>query len=212
MNLDNLLQVFQPRRVLVVGDADGSVVENLQGRGVEAGCGDIAETADLILFCATHPNLAQMQAFRDRGFSPDLDFGTSNDAIVFRRGEQPLSDPVLRLYLQFLQQRSELAAAAELQSKVQVELESATRDIEQLVGLGLPPPAVADHAPPNELLEDLSNAIRSQSASLKALNFRLQALEQQNAHLATNLAGITESKIWRTLVRAAGMVQRLFRL
>jgi hypothetical protein len=207
MNLDNLIQVFQPRRVLVVGDADGSVVGQLQGRGIEAG--DIADTADLILFCGTHPDLAQMQAFREQGFSPDLDF---EDAIVFRRGEQPLSDPVLRLYFRFLQQRSELAAAAELQSKVQVELESATRDIEQLAGLGMPPPAVADQAPPNELLEDLSNAIRSQSASLKALNFRLQALEQQNAHLATNLAGITESKIWRTLVRAAGVVQRLFRL
>lgn len=104
----------------------------------------------------------------------------------------------------------EAAAAAELQEKVHAELELASREIEQLAGVRVPP--AADAPPNDELLEGIATQVRSQTTSLKAMEYRLGSMEQQNAHLATNLAGVTDSKIWRTLVRGGGLLQKLFRL
>jgi SAM-dependent methyltransferase len=236
------------------------VLEHMpESQGLSA-IGHMTKAADIVLFSstpydleeATHfnvrPLLYWLQAFRDHGFSPDLDFDAGfvcSHAILFRRSEQAFSDAVLRLYANFLHKRREIilrdgrihglecdqaalqsqaapyaekirvleeekAAAAELQEKLHAELELAVNEIEQLAGSRLAP-AVAE-APSNDLIESVAGQVRSLGVSLKAVNHRLGSIEQQNAHLATGLAGIVDSKIWRTLVRGGGALQRLFRL
>jgi hypothetical protein len=216
------------------------------------------------------PLVYWLQAFRDQGFAPDLDFDATfvcTHAILFRRSETPLADEVLRLYSNFLHKRqdlvlrdgrihsletekavlqsenttlqseklarpseetliapyqeriraleAEITATAELQDKIRSELELATHEIEQLAGtggLGPVPSAPAAGTPHSEeLLELIGASLRSQNTSLKAMEFRLGAMEQQNAHLAAGLNSILDSKIWRTLVRGGGALQKLLR-
>jgi SAM-dependent methyltransferase len=195
------------------------------------------------------PLVYWLKAFRDHGFSPDLDFDAGfvcSHAMMLQRSEHPFSDEVLRLYANFLHGRheiilrdgrigslqtesaalaasaervrvleQELAAQAELQEQLRNELALAATEIELLAGL---PPAAPEVAqPPNslpqdEVLESIASQIRSTGVSLKAMEFRLGSMEQQNAHLAAGLANVLDSRIWRTLVRGAGAVQKLFRL
>ena len=233
-----------------------------EAQGLSA-IGHMTKATDVILFSSTpydldepthfnvRPLVYWLQAFRDQGFSPDLDFDAGfvcSHAILFRRGEQTLSDEVLRLYANFLHRRreiilrdgrihalqtekpagaqedgyrdkirvleGEIAEAVELQEKLHAELELATNEIEQLAGLRLQPSGAAatNSSASSELLEDMAGQVRSLGGSLKAMEYRLSSIEQQNANLATSLSGIVESKIWRTLVRGGGALQKLLRL
>jgi len=228
------------------------VLEHMpESQGLSA-IGHLTNATDIILFSSTpydleepthfnvRPLLYWLQAFREHGFSPDLDFDASfvcSHAILFRRREQPFSDEVLRLFSNFLHKRreiilrdgrigsllakapdqerlrvleQEMAAAAELQEKLRAELELATNEIEQLAGLRIAAPV--PETPSSELLDSIAGQVRSLGVSLKALEYRLGSIEQQNAHLATELSNILDSKIWRTLVRGGGALQKLFRL
>jgi SAM-dependent methyltransferase len=251
------------------------VLEHMpEDQGLSA-IGHLTKAADVILFSSTpydldepthfnvRPLVYWLQAFREHGFSPDLDFDAGfvcSHAMLFRRSEQSFPDEVLRLYANYLHKRREViqrdgrlhgleleraalqsekavlqaspseqdvkapyqekirileeekAANAELQGKLQTELELAASEIEQLAALRLAPPAAADSGASNEWIESVASQVRMLGLSLKTMDSRLGSMEQQNANLATSLAGIVDSKIWRTLVRGGGLLQRLFRV
>lgn len=243
------------------------VLEHMPEEQGMSAIGHITKATDVLLFSSTPYDLEEpthfnvrplfywLRAFREHGFSPDLDFDAGfvcSHAMLLHRAAA-LSDEVLRLYANSLHQRreiilrdgrihalelekdallkrptetdvaapyqerisvleQEIAETEEMQEKLRTELEFATHELEQLMGIRLPAPTAGPVEQPSGLLEDLASAIRSQSIALKAMDFRLGSIEQQNAHLASGLAGITESKIWRTLVRGGGALQKLFRL
>ena len=108
--------------------------------------------------------------------------------------------------------RDEVARAAALEEEVRHELEAANRELEQLLGVRtalVPNSPGASSAVSGELLENVASALRAHGAAMKALEFRIGSMEQRNAQLAGSVSGILESKIWRTLVRGGGFLQRL---
>ena len=180
---------------------------------------------------ATHfnvrPVISWLRLFQDLGFSPDLTFDASfvcSHAMLLRRRPDPLPEEVLNLFALVIRQRGqlvgfqnlgaekaavtqrlneaneEIARASKLQDELQQEVEAAHKELDQLFG---------EHASPSAVLDDLASATRSNGASVKALDYRLSALEQNTAQVARDVSGVLQSKIWRTLVRGAGVIEKL---
>jgi SAM-dependent methyltransferase len=173
------------------------------------------------------PIIHWLQLFREHGFSPDLGFDLNficDHAILFRRSNEPLSDEVLRLYSRFVRQRhdifardawvrqhaeriaaltletqelnsarQQLHALESAQQEIQINLEAANQHVEELI-----------HARSVQIERADDNP------ALKTLEFRIGGLEDRYAQLSHNVRGILESRIWRTLVKFGGIVQKVF--
>ena len=59
-------------------------------------------------------------------------------------------------------------------------------------------------------LDHVTDLLKAQAAIVKSLEFRVAGVEQRSAHLAQTVTGILESRIWRTLVKGGGLIQKLF--
>ncbi len=202
-----------------------------QGRRAVA---NMTAASDTILFSSTpydvnetthfnvRPVLWWLEVFREYGFAPDLNFDVSfvcDHAILFRRAGEPLSDEVLRLFSRFIRQKHEIVlsqtARNELQvleaahEEIQANLEAANRQLADLIetragrGVAAPPPDA-------EAVEELKDLIRAQSAQIKSLEFRARAIEERGAEASYALKSILESRIWRTLVKGGGLLQKFF--
>lgn len=200
---------------------------------------NISGATDTLLFSSTpydvsepthlnvRPIVSWLKLFQDLGFSPDLGFDASfvaTHAILFRRRPDPLPQDVLNLFALMVRQRGrilqlestsaghatlagnlkaaeeEIARASALQDELKVELEVAHKEMDQLFG--------AD-GNASGMLDDLAAAVRSSGASVKALDYRLRAIEQSTALVARDVSGVLESKIWRTLVRGGGLLEKM---
>jgi SAM-dependent methyltransferase len=182
------------------------------------------------------PIIAWLHLFREHGFAPDLGFDAAfvcDHAILFRRSDERPSDEVLRLYSSFVRQRHALSEAQSLRSgkqqverelgaaraqvqllesaqeEIQANLEAANRQLAALIetrsGRAVPPePATA------AALDNVMDLIKAQAAIVKGLEFRVSGAEQRSAQIAQAVTSILDSRIWRTLVKAGGLIQRLF--
>jgi SAM-dependent methyltransferase len=183
------------------------------------------------------PIISWLHLFREHGFAPDLGFDVNfvcDHAILFRRSDERLSDEVLRLYSRFVRQRHDMfardqriaeldrersAARAQVQllgsaqDEIQANLEVANRELAALIGTrGLASAQQPlEQTPTAAALDNLVDLIKSQAAIVKSLEFRMGGVEQRSAQIAQSVTGILESRIWRTMVKGGGIIQKLFR-
>ena len=147
------------------------------------------------------PHMYWLNAFQERGFSPDILFDAgfvAPQAMLLRRQPVPLPVEVLRLFAGTLDLRHRLAQLGNEVNTTRAELASA-REAERLIR------------------EDLDAAAGNISAFLDrgngdpafAIESRLRTLENQVAQTAAAVSSIIDSRIWRTLVRGAAAVQKL---
>lgn len=237
------------------------VVEHMPPEQSARAIANLTEATDTILFSstpydleeATHfnvqPLIFWLEAFRKRGFSPDLGFDATfiaSHAILFRRSP-PLTDDVLRLYATALHQRheiivrdgriaerdrriasledsgrrvatlekelaearAELAQADHLQDELKIELERLVAQVENLAPLSGPPALAQPAGASNAALENVAGALRAHGSALKSLEYRIGALEQRTSQVAISVDSVLQSKIWKTLVKGGGVIQRL---
>lgn len=185
--------------------------------------GNMTQATDTIVFSSTpgrqahaKPVFSWLRLFRAQGFAPDLAFDlacVSDCATLLRRSDEPLSEEVLRLYSRFLSQRHELSSArAQVQSlesaqeEIHANLEAANRQLAALLDNRSGRAVVREPAS----LDQVTDLLKAQAAMVKSLEFRVAGVEQRSAHIAQSVTGILESRIWRTMVKGGGLIQKLF--
>jgi SAM-dependent methyltransferase len=186
------------------------------------------------------PVISWLQLFREHRFAPDPGFDGSfigDHAMLFRRSEEQLSDEMLRLYSRCIRQRHDIlvrdkglrerderigelerelsSARAQVQllesaqEEIHTNLEAANRQLAALIGTrsgrtASPEPGTA------AALEDLTDLIKAQASIVRSLEFRVSGVEQRSAQMVQAVTGILDSRIWRTLVKGGGLIQKLF--
>lgn len=202
-------------------DVLGHMPEPQAARAIE----NMTQAADTIVFSApprtsvhhARPVIFWLRLFREHGFAPDLAFDAAfagDYAMLLRRSDEQLSDQVLRLYSRFVWQRHELSSARaqvqlleSAQEEIHSNLEAANRQLAGLIDtrsgrVASPEPATLDY---------VTDLIKAQAAIVKSLEFRVGGVEQRSAQIAQTVTGILESRIWRTMVKGGGLIQRLFK-
>ena len=203
------------------------VLEHMPEEEGRRALANLTAATDTILFSstpydieeATHfnvrPIFSWLELFREYGFAPDLNFDVSfvcDHAILFRRTNEPLPDDVLRLFSRYIRQKHEIVtlqtARNELQvlesahEEIQANLEAANRQLADLIE------GRAGRAVVESSTEELKDLIKAQSAQIKSLEFRARGIEERSAELSHAVKSILDSRIWRTLVKGGGFLQR----
>lgn len=108
--------------------------------------------------------------------------------------------------------RAQVQSLEAAQDEIQTNLEAATSQLAALLQTQsqVTAPAPAGQTPPAAALDHLTDLIRSQAAIIKSLEFRLGGMDQRTALIAQSVTGILESRIWRTMVKGGGIIQKLF--
>ena len=99
--------------------------------------------------------------------------------------------------------RQQIRALESAHQEIQVHLEAANRYAEELIQNRI----ARDSGP--LWSGEVGPLGRAGNATLKMLEFRIAGLEEQYARLSHSVRGILESRIWRTLVRAGAIIQKI---
>ena len=105
--------------------------------------------------------------------------------------------------------RAQVQLLESAQEEIHSNLEAANRQLAALIETrsgrnASPEPGTA------AAIEDVTDLIRAQAAIVRSLEFRVSGVEQRSAQMVQAVTGILDSRIWRTLVKGGGLIQKLF--
>jgi SAM-dependent methyltransferase len=203
------------------------VLEHMPEEQVWRAIGNLTRATDTILFSSDgRPVIFWLKLFREHGFVPDLRFDAtfvSLHAMLLRRREVGLTDDVLQLFAQSIQQRQavdtarsensalkeQLAAAEAAHDQIRSELEAAIQQVSGLVDGPAGPPASPAGFVPIASFQGLEDQVKLAAAKLRSIEFRLSSVEISNNEVKKTVTEMVDSRIWRTLVKLGGIALKL---